>query len=79
MNPHIKDICDSADISSLERMKQYFTMNQIDAMVEYMESKRVPHDQSEWYEEDELLIATCIKIVSEYHIVRFLQYLKKIR
>jgi hypothetical protein len=79
LSNRLKKICDLVDVVALERIKQRITMDEIDAMMEYMESKRFPLEDCEWYDEDEFLLVTCAKFVSEYHIVRFMRYLKKIR
>lgn len=79
LSNRLKKICDSADVTALERIKQRITMDEIDAMMNYMESKRFPLEDCEWYDEDEIIVVACAKFVSEYHIVHFMRYLKKIR
>lgn len=79
MNARLRKICDSADTYQIERMKTRLTMDEIDAMMEYMTQKEFPIDQFDYFDEDELSIIECIKYVSEYQIRQFIVYLKKIR
>jgi hypothetical protein len=79
MNTQLREICDSANTRQIERMKTRLTMDQIDAMTEYMTQKEFPIEQCDFFDEDELSIMACIKYVSEYQIRQFITYLKKIR
>ena len=79
LSTYLKKICDDGDYSKIESIKTQLTMDEIDAMSEYMEQKRFPIENCDLFDEEELSVMIYVKYVSEYYISHFMTYLKKIR